>query len=135
MPLSDEGVLPGLQSPVEVGVGLVGLADRVTEDAVGVDLVRQVGPAGNDLAGPRGEAAVRVLESARAHVPMVIGWLRPVVRTSSCACISPIRASIARGVIRRVRAAASSIASGSPSSLPQIPATYTAFVSVNSNCG
>src|SRR5580704_11079199 len=42
---------PRLQARVEAGLAGVGLADRVREDAVGVDLERQVGPAGQDLGG------------------------------------------------------------------------------------
>src|SRR5690606_24751568 len=57
----DEGVLPGDETFVQVGAVLIGLADRVAEDAVRVYLVGEVLPAVDDRLRSICEHAVDLL--------------------------------------------------------------------------
>src|SRR5690606_37123251 len=57
----DDGVLPGDETVVQVGLVRPRLPCGVTEDAVGVHLEGEVGPAGDDLAGCGAEHLVDLL--------------------------------------------------------------------------
>src|SRR3954471_12443440 len=66
----DQSLLPGAQPRGEIGAVEVGLADGVAVDAVGVELVGQIGPALGDRARRVGEHLVDLLAAEVRRGPV-----------------------------------------------------------------